>query len=132
MSPKEVQGDSGVLGRYGTWYQGDDDEFAHCLILRDGRCVRLFQGLQSVRLESDRTEARSIERLAELLDQIPADWPAASYQGYNFITDAKGPAAQEIAVYGVQAADTRPPGQYYAAPSDSEVGLLVKQIAKLD
>ena len=46
--------------------------------------------------------------------------------------DPEGPSANEIAVYGVQPGDPRPPGEYYAAPADTEVGKLVKDIAKID
>jgi hypothetical protein len=42
---------------------------------------------------------RKFQRLKMLLASIPA-WPPSSYEGYNFITDAKGPQASEIAVYG--------------------------------
>jgi hypothetical protein len=122
-----------VLARYGAWYHGDDDLFAHCLILRGGQCALLFQGLQTVTVKLFRAPKAKHERLVALLKQpIPSGWPNASYAGYNFITDAEGPSASEIAVWGVQPGDNRPPGQYYAAPATSEVGQLVKAIAKID
>jgi hypothetical protein len=125
--------DRDVLARYGNWYHGEDDEFAHCLILRDGASVRLFEGSQDVRVEIDRSEEAKHERLADLLAAgIPAGWPAASYTGYNFIPAAEGADATEIAVYGVQAGDNRSPGQYYAAEPTSEIGQLVKELAKID
>jgi hypothetical protein len=55
-----------------------------------------------------------------LSEPIPDDWPAATYEGFNFITDAESPAASEIAVFGVKPTDPLPPGQYYAAPTDSD------------
>lgn len=125
--------DRDVLARYGNWYRGEDDEFAHCLILRDGASVRLFEGAQDVRVETDRADKAKHEQLADLLAAgIPAGWPAASYTGFNFIPAAEGADATEIAVYGVQAGDNRPPGQYYAADPTGEIGQLVKQIAKID
>lgn len=122
-----------VLARYGNWYRGDDDLFAHCLVRRGDVSLRLFQGLQTVSVRLFDPDEERHRRLAELLEQpIPAGWPNASYQGYNFITDAEGPNASEIAVYGVQPGDPRPPGQYYAAPADSEIGKLVREIANID
>jgi hypothetical protein len=122
-----------VLARYGTWYKGDDDEFAHCLVLRSGHCVVLFQGLQVVTVKTHHAPATELDKLKHLLaQQIPPAWPRASYSGYNFITDAEGPSASEIAVFGVRDSDNAPPGQYYAAPADSEVAMLVKTIANID
>jgi hypothetical protein len=122
-----------VIARYGNFYRGDDDLFAHCLVRRSGQSVLLFQGLQTVTLRLFDPDEERHRHLAELLEQpIPSGWSPASYQGYNFITDAEGPNANEIAVYGVQPSDPRPPGQYYAAPADSQVGKLVKDIAKID
>lgn len=122
-----------VLARYGNWYRGDDDLFAHCLIRRKGDCVRIFQGLQTVTTQIAPADARMHARLVDMLDDgIPAEFPSASYQGYNFVTDPEGPDASEIAVHGVQAGDNRPPGQYYAATTGSEIGRLVKEIAQLD
>ena len=122
-----------VLARYGNWFHGDDDLFAHCLIRRSRECVLIFQGIQVVTVKLHRAPEAEHEHLVDLLEQgIPAGWPQASYQGYNFITDAEGPDANEIAVWGVQGGDNRPPGQYYAAPASSEVAALVKQIAQVD
>jgi hypothetical protein len=122
-----------VLARYGNWYHGADDLFAHCLIRRSRECVLIFQGSEVVTVKLHQAPAGEHEHLVDLLDQpIPAAWPQASYQGFNFITDPEGPAANEIAVYGVQPGDNRPPGQYYAAPADSEVAAVVKQIAQVD
>ena len=122
-----------VVARYGNWYQGDDDLFAHCFILRDRQCALLMQGLQTVSLRLFRAPEEKHERLLELLEApIPAAWPPASYSGYNFVTDPEGPQASEIAVHGVQPGDSRPPGQYYAAPDTSEIGQLVKDIAQVD
>ena len=39
---------TGVLARYGNWYHGDDDFFTHCLILKNGECWLLGQGLNEV------------------------------------------------------------------------------------
>jgi hypothetical protein len=131
--PKAKPNPVDVLARYGNWYQGDDDEFAHFFLLSDRRCVLLFQGLNTVRMSIFEAPKDEFDDLVALLDQpIPAGWPPASYAGYNFVTDAEGPDAKEIAVHGVQPGDTRPPGQYYAAPADSAIGLLVKAIAKVD
>jgi hypothetical protein len=122
-----------VLARYGNFYHGDDDLFAHCFVLRNGQCALLFQGLQAVTLKLFKAPAAKHRQLAKLLKApIPDGWSSASYQGYNFVTDAEGPNASEIAVYGTQPGDIRPPGEYYVAPADSEVGLLVKAIAKVD
>ena len=131
--PKPKKSPLNVLARYGNWYQGDDDEFAHFFLLDARRCVLLFQGLQTVQMSFFEAPKDKYEELIELLAQpIPSGWPAASYAGYNFVSDAKGPNASEIAVHGVQPGDTRPPGQYYSAPSDSAIGLLVKSIAQVD
>jgi hypothetical protein len=122
-----------VIARYGAFYHGDDDLFAHCFILRKGQCVLLFQGLEAVTIKLFKAPVGKHRQLVHLLKQpIPAGWSPASYQGYNFVTDAEGPNASEIAVYGLQPGDTRPPGQYYAAPAISNVGKLVKAIAKVD
>jgi len=121
-----------VLARYGNWYRGEDDEFAHCLILDDGRCVLLFQGSRAVTVQIEHAPERAFGRLGELIEAgLPANWPESSYGGYNFITDPEGPQASEIAVLG------RPAGAngliaYYAAPDGSEIGQLVKDIAQLD
>jgi hypothetical protein len=122
-----------VIARYGNWYRGDDDLFAHCFVRRSGQSLLLLQGLQTVSVQLFDPEEAKHRQLAELLEQpVPGGWPKASYQGYNFVTDPEGPNASEIAVHGVQPGDSRPPGEYYAAPADSDVGKLVKEIAKID
>jgi hypothetical protein len=122
-----------VLARYGAYYHGADDLFAHCLILRNGHCIRLFQGLEVVTATYERAPDTEHDRLINLLAQpIPGGWPAASYTGYNFITDAEGPNANEIAVFGEKPGDTRPPGEYYAAAAGSPIADLVKTIAAID
>src|SRR5690349_9084561 len=103
-----------VIARYGNWYRGSDDLFAHCFVRRSGQSILLFQGLQTVSLKLLDPPAAKHRQLAMLLKEpIPGEWLAASYQGYDFVTDPQGPNANEIAVYGVQPGDTRPPGQYY-------------------
>ena len=126
---KRTKGD--VLARYGNWYKGADDLFAHCLILSGGDCVLLFQGLSVVTTKQVSAPAAKHAALVKALKQrVPPDWQKAAYSGFNFITDAEGATASEIAVLGQQAADTY--AQYYAAPADSDIGQLVKAIAKLD
>jgi hypothetical protein len=129
-----AKGPRDVVARYGNWFQGDDDLFAHCLILRDGKRARLFQGLQAVTVEVDRASEPDHRQLVDLLDVgIPPDWGAASYQGYNFITDPEGPDAREIAVYSVSAADSGElPGSYFVAPETSDIGELVKALSQVD
>ena len=122
-----------VVARYGNWYQGSDDQFAHCLISGQPDCTVILQGLQVVEVRHQQASGALHAELVRLLAQpIPAGWPAASYDGFNFFVDPHGPNASEIAVFGVQATDTRPPGQYYAAPPDSQIGQLVKSIAGID
>jgi hypothetical protein len=89
-----------VIARYGNWFRGDDDFFTHVLILKNGECWRLGQGLEVLKAHRFKAPARKLNRLKTLLASIPAAWPTASYGGYNFITDAEGPLAAEIAVYG--------------------------------
>ncbi len=60
-----------------------------------------------------------------LLASIPAAWPPSSYEGYNFITDAKRPQASEIAVYGERWISL---GRYFVPATGSEVETLVKAI----
>jgi hypothetical protein len=119
-----------VLARYGAWYKGSDDLFAHCLILDGGECVVLFQGLQVVTTKvvaAPREEHAALVR--RLREPISAEWQKATYSGYNFITDAESPSASEIAVYGTRPGDG---ADYYAAPGDSEIAQLVKAIARID
>lgn len=131
--PPQPPNSCNVLARYGNFYHGDDDLFAHCLILRNGHCIRLFQGLAVVTATYDRAPDAEHDQLVGLLAAgIPAGWPRASYGGYNFITDAQGPDANEIAVYGVQPGGSGPPGEYYAAQAGSQIADLVKTIAAVD
>ena len=46
-----------VIARYGNFYRGDDDLFTHCLILRDGQCWLLGQGLRPVTLRNFKAPA---------------------------------------------------------------------------
>ncbi len=132
-SPPQPPDAYSVLARYGTFYHGDDDLFVHCLILRDGHCIRLFQGLAVVTATYDRAPDGEHDQLVGLLAAgIPASWQRAGYDGYNFITDAQAPDANEIAVYGVQTGGSGPPGEYYAAPPGSRIADLVKTIAAVD
>ncbi len=102
-----------VIARYGNFYRGDDDLFTHCLILRDGQCWLLGQGLRPVTLRNF--------------------WAKASYAGYNFITDAESATASEIAVYGAQPGGSLPGDfDYFVPPPDSDVAKLVKAIARID
>jgi hypothetical protein len=119
----------GVIARYGNWYRGDDDFFTHCLILKNGECWLLGQGLEQVTLRVFKAPALKFKQLKVALASIPAAWPSASYSGYNFITDGESATASEIAVYG------KKPGSlagYYVPPSGSPVEVLVKAIAHID
>jgi hypothetical protein len=121
-----------VLARYGNWYRGDDDLFAHCFILRRGQCAILFQGVQPVMVKLfQASSARQRQLLAMLKQPITSTWPLASYQSFNFVVDPEGPDASEIAVFGSRPGGN-PGGDYYAAPPDSEIGQLVKAIARID
>lgn len=122
----------GVLARYGNWYHDDDDFFTHCLILKNGECWLLGQGLNQVFVRVFKARAAKFRQLRRALTSIPATWAQSSYDttGYNFITDATGPNANEIAVFGKQAGKTI--GQYYVPPAGSQVEALVKAIANID
>jgi hypothetical protein len=124
-----------VIARYGAFFKGDDDLFAHCLILKSGTCILLMQGLQAVEVRRHEAPSALFHQLEEALGQIPASFAKASYEGYNFITDAESPLGGEIAVYGRHASD--PPDSpasfaYYAAPVGSPIADLVKAIANID
>ena len=106
-----------VIARYGTFFQGSDDFFTHCLILDNGECWLLGQGLRPVTLR---------------VFKAPAAWVEASYSGYNFITDAESPAATEIAVFGLKAGTPPALGSYFVPPPDSDIAKLVKEIADID
>jgi len=119
----------GVIARYGNWFRGDDDFFTHCLILKNGECWLLGQGLEQVTLRVFKAHASKFKKLKAALATIPPGWAKASYGGYNFITDAESPTASEIAVYGKQGGSL---AGYYVPPSGSPVETLVKEIAKID
>ena len=127
-------GDSGleVVARYGNWYEGDDDLFCHCLILRNGQLLWLTQGLQSVSVRQGTASAAALAKLLAALPKLPKAWPKAGYAGYNFITDAEDAASDEIAVLGIQDGDAARSERYYAADKDSDLGRLVRQIAGVD
>ena len=120
----------GVIARYGNFYRGDDDFFTHCLILKNGHCWLLGQGLDQVRVHAFKAPTLKFNKLKAALSSIPAAWPAASYSGYNFITDAESSTAREIAVYG-----KKPGGSlagYFVPSGGSVVEALVKAIAHID
>ena len=121
----------GVIARYGNWFHHDDDFFAHCLILKNGHCWRLGQGLQQVTLKTYKAHASKFNQLRAHLVSIPAAWPQSIYDGngYNFITDAESATASEIAVYGKQVGTTL--AAYYVPPPGSPVEVLVKAIANI-
>jgi hypothetical protein len=122
-----------VIARYGNFFQGDDDLFTHCLILDNGECWLLGQGLREVTLRVFKAPDEKFEQLtATLAITIPAGWAEASYTGYNFITDAESSMAAEIAVFGLKATDPPALGKYYVPPSGSDVEKLVKEIARID
>ncbi|HEX6478467.1 MAG TPA: hypothetical protein VF043_06455 [Ktedonobacteraceae bacterium] len=122
-----------VIVRYGNFFQGDDDFFTHCLILDNGECWLLGQGLREVTLRVFKALDETFEKLAAALTTpIPAGWATASYTGYNFITDAESSTATEIAVFGLKVNDPPKPGNYYVPPSGSDVEKLVKEIARID
>ena len=122
----------GVLARYGNWFHKDDDFFTECLILKNGECWILGQGLNEVFVRVFKARAGKFVQLKAALTSIPAAWPQSSYDtnGYNFIPDATGPTANEIAVFGKQPGQTI--GQYYVPPAGSQVEALVKAIANID
>src|SRR5438309_461275 len=97
---------SNVIARYGNFFQGDDDLFTHCLILDNGECWLLGQGLREVTLRVFKAPDEKFEQLiAALATTIPAGWVEASYTGYNFITDAESSTAISVAVFGLKATD---------------------------
>jgi len=118
-----------IIARYGNWFKGDDDFFTHCLILRSGECRLLGQGLDTVTLSKFRASAAKLRRLKTIIATIPAGWAAASYSGYNFITDAESSTASEIAVHGKT---TGGGVGYFVPPAGSEAETLVKAIANID
>lgn len=120
----------GVIARYGNWFRGDDDFFTHCLILKNGECWLLGQGLEQVYVRVFKAPEAKFKKLKTALNSIPAAWPASSYGGYNFITEAEGPNANEMAVYG-----KKPGGGlagYFIPAAGSPVEALVKAIANID
>ena len=119
----------GVIARYGNWHHGDDDFFTHCLILKNGECWLLGQGLEQVTVRVFKARHSKFKQLKTALASIPAGWPTATYSGYNFITDAMGPTASEIAVFGKKPGSKI--GQYYVPPGGSKVETLVKAIANI-
>ncbi|HLX41042.1 MAG TPA: hypothetical protein VKR42_10950 [Ktedonobacteraceae bacterium] len=122
-----------VIARYGNWYRGDDDLFTHCLILDNGECWLLGQGLRAASLRVFKAPEEKFEQLtAAIAATIPAAWADAGYTGYNFITDPESPAATQIAVFGRQVSDPPALGRYFVPPAGSEVETLVKEIAKID
>jgi hypothetical protein len=122
-----------VIARYGNFFQGDDDFFTHCLILDNGECWLLGQGLRPVTLRTFKAPAAKFKKLTDALaTDIPAAWAEASYAGYNFITDAASPAATEIVVFGLKAGTPPALGSYFVPPPDSDIAKLVKEIADID
>lgn len=122
-----------VIARYGNFFQGDDDFFMHCLILDNGECWLLGQGLRAVTLGVFKAPTAKLKKLtAALATTIPTEWAEASYTGYNFITDAEAPTGTEIAVFGLKAGDLPTLGRYFVPPPNSDVAKLVKGIAKID
>jgi hypothetical protein len=119
----------GVIARYGNWYHKDDDFFTHCLILKNGECWLLGQGLEQVTLRIFKARHSKFKKLRAALAPIPAAWPAASYSGYNFITDAESATASEIAVYGKKTGGSL--AGYFVPPPGSVVEGLVKAIAHI-
>jgi hypothetical protein len=116
-----------VIARYGGLFHGEDDLAASCLIQRDGRCVRLLQGLDAVSVRAEKAPQDLHQRLIELLENpIPPGWPRWSYHRYNSITSPEDSSGAEIAVFGQRPGEL--PG-YYSAPADSEIGDLVRRIA---
>ena len=120
----------GVIARYGNWYHHDDDFFTHCLILKNGECWLLGQGLEQVTVRVFKANHSKLKKLKAALSPIPAAWPSSSYGVYNFITDAESATASEIAVYGKKAGGSLA-GYYVPAPGSVVEG-LVKAIAHID
>ena len=120
----------GVIARYGNWYHGDDDFFTHCLILKNGECWLLRQGLEQVTVRVFKARHSKFKQLKTALASIPAGWPTATYSGYNFITDAESSTASEIAVYGKKTGGSL--AGYFVPPAGSVVEGLVKAIAHID
>jgi hypothetical protein len=85
-----------------------------------------------VRLRKFKAPAAKFRQLTNLLRSIPTGWAQSSYDnaGYNFITDAEGPNAREVAVYGKQPGQSL--AQYYVPAAGSAVEGLVKTIANID
>jgi hypothetical protein len=121
---------AGVIARYGNWYHGDDDFFTHCLILKNGECWLLGQGLEQVAVRVFKANHSKFKQLKTALASIPAGWATASYSGYNFITDAESSKASEIAVYGKKAGGSL--AGYFVPPAGSVAEGLVKAIAHID
>ena len=61
MAPPNLGKD--VIARYGNWFRGDDDFFTHVLILKNGECWRLGQGLEVV--EAHRFKAPTLRKIAK-------------------------------------------------------------------
>ena len=119
-----------VIARYGNYYHGDDDFFTHCLILKNGECWLLGQGLDPVHLRVFKANPAKLRQLKTAIASIPPAWSNSSYDGYDFITDAEGPNAREVAVYGKKPGNTLP--GYFVPPAGSQVEQLVKSIAHID
>jgi len=55
----------GVLARYGNWYHDDDDFFTHCLILKNGECWLLGQGLSEAFVRAFKARTAKFRQLTK-------------------------------------------------------------------
>jgi hypothetical protein len=107
----------------------NDDCFTHCLILKNGKCWILGQGLEQVYLRVFKAPEAEFKKLKTALNAVPAAWPLCRYGGFNFMTDAEGTNASQIAAYG-----KRPGGRlagYFVPPSSSQIEALVRPSPKV-
>jgi hypothetical protein len=128
--------DPSVIAKYGNWYKGDDDLYAQCLILSDGKhAVReyVFQGMQAISVSRKNVSPGDLRKLENLRRPLPSDSLLAPYNGYNFlqIDESAGPdfevLGQAPGVKGDAGYD-----QYFSVSPKSDVAGILRTICAME
>jgi len=128
------KGANTVIAKYENFYKGDDDLYAQCLIVSNGKKLQrqyIFQGLQAVSEKTKTVSDLQKNLLEGMRRNLSAKSVLAPYSGYDFLVMAKTPGVVILGQAPGAKANTES-DQYFSVDPTSTAASVVKAICNME